>query len=447
MLVVLVPLLVLGGCGRASPRSAVEAVAAGVSTLNPFVDEHQGVGHDVQVRSLPVRGHIQQGDSPGLYGGTREPTICDVEKLKEFLTDPANHRKAQAWAGVLHITTAQIPGYLDRLTPVLLRHDTLVENHDYKDGTATPFNSLLQAGIAVLVDRRGQPTVKCSCGNPLLPFKDDPGHVKVEFRHGNKKWTGYDRDEVTTVRPTARPLEQLALVDVTDPARGIERPMGTEGARDTVFRTGDRHAVPEVAGTSFGEASRLLADAGLAAASDGPELPPDDARVLGSDPVAGTRLAFGEYVTLRVAEGSGGGADGGGSPSGSGGGEGPDGPSVSSSASSGSVGGDSGSSSSSPSSSASSSPSGDSSPVVSPSPSSSSAPTSSSSSSSFMSPSSVSSDTSSEPATDPVTPSGAAAAPSSSPAPSEPPPVTQTAGGGPTSDVPVPDDGAGTGTA
>ncbi|MER7181943.1 DUF6777 domain-containing protein [Streptomyces hyaluromycini] len=407
----------------------VEAVAAGVSTLNPFVDEHQGLGHDVQVRSLPVRGHIQQGDSPGLYGGTREPTICDVEKLKAFLTDPANHRKAQAWAGVLHITTAQIPDYLDRLTPVLLRHDTLVENHDYKDGTATPFNSLLQAGIAVLVDRQGQPTVKCSCGNPLLPFKGDPGHIKVEFRHGNKKWPGYDRDEVTTVRPTARPLEQLALVDVTDPARGVERPVGTEGARDTVFRTGDRHAMPEVAGTSFGEASRLLADAGLAAASDGPELPPDDARVLGSDPVAGTPLAFGEYVTLRVAEGGGGEA-----PSGSGGGEGSDGPSGSSLAtSSGSGGGDSGSPSSPPSSSASSSPSGDSSPDVSPSPSpsssapSSSAPSSSapmSSSSSFVSPSSVSPDTS-----------------------SEPPPVTRTAGSGPTSEVPVPDDGAGTGTA
>ncbi|MFD4506954.1 DUF6777 domain-containing protein [Streptomyces sp. NPDC058457] len=433
---VLIPLLVLGGCGRASPRSVVEAVAAGVSTLNPFVDEHQGLGHDVQVRSLPVRGHIQQGDSPGLYGGTRQPTICDVEKLKEFLTDPANHRKAQAWAGVLHITTARIPDYLDRLTPVLLRHDTLVENHDYKDGTATPFNSLLQAGTAVLVDRQGQPTVKCSCGNPLLPFKGDPGRVKVEFRHGNKKWPGYDRDEVTTVRPTARPLERLALVDVTDPARGIERPVGTGGARDTVFRTGDRHAVPEVAGTSFGEASRLLADAGLTAAADGPELPPDDARVLGSDPVAGTRLAFGEYVTLRVAEG-----------------DGSDGPSPSappaSSASSGTVGGDS----DSPSPPTSSSASADTSPVVSPSPSPSpSAPSSPSSAptspspSSFVSPSSVSSDTSSAPATDPVTdpvtPSSAVATFSSSPAaPSEPPPVTQTAGSEPASDAPAPDAG------
>ncbi|MFD3587279.1 DUF6777 domain-containing protein [Streptomyces sp. NPDC058683] len=304
MLGVLVPVLLLGGCGRSSPLSVVKAVAAGVPALHPFFDENKGLGHDARVRSLPVHGSLQQGDSPGLYGGTRQPTICDVEKLKEFLTDPANHRKAQAWAGVFGIGTEQIPDYLDRLTPVLLRHDTLVENHDYKSGTATPFASLLQSGIAVLVDRRGQPAVKCSCGNPLRPFAGDTGRIKVEFDHGNSKWRGYDRAQVTAVRPASRPLERLALVDVADPGRGIERPVGTTGAQDAVFRTGERHAVPEVAGTSFGEASRRLSDAGLAVAYDGAGLPPDDARVLASDPVAGTELRFGEYVTLRVADGS-----------------------------------------------------------------------------------------------------------------------------------------------
>ncbi|MEU9150425.1 PASTA domain-containing protein [Streptomyces sp. NPDC048417] len=273
--------------------------------LHPFFDENQGLGHDARIRSLPVHGSLQQGDSPGLYGGTRQPTICDVEKLKEFLTDPANHCKAQAWAGAFGIGTEQIPDYLDRLTPVLLRHDTLVENHDYKSGTAAPFDSLLQSGIAVLVDRRGQPAVKCSCGNPLRPFTGDTGRTKVEFDHGNRRWRGYDRVQVTAVRPAARPLERLALVDVADPGRGIERPVGTTGAQDAVFRTGERHAVPEVTGTSFGEASRRLSDAGLAVAYDGAGLPPGDARVLASDPVAGTELRFGEYVTLRVADGSG----------------------------------------------------------------------------------------------------------------------------------------------
>ncbi|MEV7390484.1 PASTA domain-containing protein [Streptomyces sp. NPDC091215] len=310
------PVLILSGCGRDSHD--VKAAAVGVPALDPFFDEGQGLGHDKQAPSLPVRGNLQQGDAPGLYGGTRQPTICDVEKLKKFLTDPANHRKAQAWAGVFKISTEHIPDFLDRLTPVLLRHDTLVKNHDYRSGTAVPYDSLLQAGIAVLVDQQGQPAVKCSCGNPLRPFKGDTGRIKVDFEHGNKEWPGYDEHEVTAVRPAARPLRQLALVDVADPERGFERPVGTTGAHDTVFSTGEQHAVPDVIGLSFGAASGRLSGAGLAVAYDSAEPPPDDARVLASDPVAGTPLTFGEYVTLRVAGGTSGDDSGGSSSSGSG---------------------------------------------------------------------------------------------------------------------------------
>lgn len=147
----------LGGCGGSAHTFAVKAVAAGVPSLAPFFDEKQGLGNDAEVRSMPVQGSLQQGDTPGLYGGTKKPTVCDVAKLKRFLTDPANHQKAVAWSGVLGITPNEIPAYLDRLTPVLLRHDTLVLNHDYKKGKATPYNSLLQAGIAILVDEQGNP--------------------------------------------------------------------------------------------------------------------------------------------------------------------------------------------------------------------------------------------------------------------------------------------------
>ena len=168
--VLLVLVLAVGACGRSTPLTLVKAVAAGVPSLAPFFDENGGLGHDQALRTQAVHGSLQQGDTPGLYGGTRKPTICDVRKLKAFLTDPRNHRKAQAWATALNLTTDQIPGYLDRLTPVLLRHDTLVQNHDYRKGKAVPFDSLLQAGIAILVDEQGLPAVKCSCGNPLRPF-------------------------------------------------------------------------------------------------------------------------------------------------------------------------------------------------------------------------------------------------------------------------------------
>ncbi|MGW6908702.1 DUF6777 domain-containing protein [Streptomyces sp. NPDC054940] len=302
--VLLVFVLALSGCDRDAPMFVVKAVAAGVPSLAPFFDEGQGLGRDQQVWAQTAHGGLQQGDSPGLYGGSKQPTICDVVRLREFLTDPANERKAQAWAAALSITTAEIPGYLDRLTPVLLRHDTLVRNHDYKKEKAVPFNALLQTGIAILVDTDGLPAVKCSCGNPLRPFEGDTSRIKVEFDDRNEEWKGYEKTSVVAVRPATRKVERLALVDVEEPDRGINRPVGSTGEDDTSFDTRERRAVPDLAGATFGRASRTLADQGLAVAFEGGGLPPEGARVTASDPPAGTELRFGEYVTLSVADGT-----------------------------------------------------------------------------------------------------------------------------------------------
>ncbi|MEU1451845.1 PASTA domain-containing protein [Streptomyces avermitilis] len=305
--ILLVCALVLSGCDRGPQLLAVKAVAARVPSLAPFFDEESGLGHDSTVRSQQPRSGLQAGNTPGLYGGTRKPTICDVNRLKTFLTDPRNDRKAHVWAQVLKISQDEIPAYLDRLTPVLLRHDTLVQNHDYKKGRATPFNSLLEAGIAILVDEQGLPAVKCSCGNPLRPFAGDASRISVTFENGNKKWDGYDRASLVAVKPAPRRIEQLALVDVDNPDRGITRPAGTTGAHDSPFDTHERHKVPDVAGMRFGDASQRLADKGLAAAYDAKGPPPDGAPVTGSDPAPGTELEFGEYVTLSVDRGATGG--------------------------------------------------------------------------------------------------------------------------------------------
>ncbi|MEU5319106.1 DUF6777 domain-containing protein [Streptomyces sp. NPDC021056] len=303
--VLLVCVLALGGCDRGTPLALVKAVAAGVPALDPFFDENSGLGKDAQVASRPVRGSLQQGDTPGLYGGSKQPTVCDVEKLKQFLTDPRNDQKAQAWARALTISTDRIPDYLDRLTPVLLRHDTLVKNHDYKKGKAVPYDSLLQAGIAILIDAQGRPAVKCSCGNPLRPFAGDTIRISVRFEDGNQEWKGYDRSSVVAVRPAPRPLEKITLVDVEDTDRGISRPVGTSGAKDATFDTREKRAVPNLAGATFGQARRSLTDKGLAAGYDSEGLPPDDARVTATDPPAGTELGFGQYVMLSVAGDSG----------------------------------------------------------------------------------------------------------------------------------------------
>ncbi|MDG9707129.1 PASTA domain-containing protein [Streptomyces sp. DH10] len=294
-------LFALGGCDSGRSLFEVKAVAAGVPSPAPFFAEDSGLGRDARVRSRAVPGGLQQGDTPGLYGGTKQPGICDVERLKRFLTAPRNGRKARVWAAALDLRADEIPGYLDRLTPVLLRHDTLALNHDYKKGKAVPFRALLQAGIAILVDEQGLPSVKCSCGNPLRPFEGDTSRISVTFGDGNEKWQGYDRAEVVVVRPAPRKLERITLVDVQDSGRGIERPVGTTGAADADFDATERRAVPPLAGTTFGEASRRLAEAGLAVAFRGGEPPPDRARVVASDPGAGTELRFGAYVTLSLA--------------------------------------------------------------------------------------------------------------------------------------------------
>ncbi|MEW2395382.1 DUF6777 domain-containing protein [Streptomyces sp. NPDC046862] len=295
--------LIASGCDSGPPEFAVKAVAAGIPSLAPFFEEDGQLGEDATIASQPPHSGLQQGNAPGLYGGSGKPRICDVERLKEFLTNPKNDQKAREWARIVGIKPARkdrIEEYLDGLTPVFLRHDTLVVNHDYKKGRAVAFDALLEAGIAVLVDDKGMPAVKCSCGNPLRPFDKNPEHIAVEFDDGNTKWDGFDESDVVTVRPAPQTLDRVVLVDVHDPDRGITRPVGSDGEQDSSFDATEEHKVPSVTGMSFGAAGQKLAGLGLAVAYSGDELPPADARVTGSEPGPGTELRFGEAVTLEV---------------------------------------------------------------------------------------------------------------------------------------------------
>ncbi|WAU81228.1 PASTA domain-containing protein [Streptomyces sp. Qhu-G9] len=308
--VLLAAVLILSGCAE-QRLFAVKAVAAGIPSLAPFFEEDGSLGRDKRnVRPEQPHSGLQQGNTPGLYGGTRHQRVCDVDRLKDFLTDPRNEQKAREWARIVDITPGRIEGYVDSLTAVLLRHDTLVKNHDYKKGSAVPYDALLEAGIAVLVNDRGLPAVKCSCGNPLRAFDRDPGRISVEFQGGNEKWDGYEKSDVVTVKPSPRPLERIALLDVEDRDRAITRPVGTTGEQDSIFDATKRRAVPPVVGTTFDEAGQALAEVGLAVTYAGDGLPPGDAPVTGVTPGPGTPLAFGKAVALSVdpASRSGGGA-------------------------------------------------------------------------------------------------------------------------------------------
>ena len=326
----LVSVLIVSGCSKSDQLFVVRAVAAGVSSVSPFFKEDGQLGKDIPLREARPSGGVQASNSPGLYGGapdgsdgsgspapdpgndpgtgvwggSTKPGTCAVARLKKFLTDPKNSAKAQEWARVLHIGTDQIPSYIDQLTPVVLRHDTLVTNHDYTDGKAVSYAALLQAGIAILVDQQGLPAVKCSCGNPLLPFEGKTSKTDVQFKNGNKKWADYRQDRVVVVEPPPgkREIHQLQLVDVHQPDRGIARPVGSDGSRDKSFSTQHKHAVPTVTGTTFAEATRRLTDAGLGMSYAGDSLPADDAQVTASRPTEGSQVDWGTSVVLSVVQ-------------------------------------------------------------------------------------------------------------------------------------------------
>ena len=174
--------------------------------------------------STGAAGGAVNGSAPGLYGGTRDAGSCDPEQLIAFLQ--ANDAKAKAWADVQGIAVADIPSYVRSLTPVVLRRDTRVLNHGYKDGKATPRTAILQAGTAVLVDDYGIPRVKCGCGNPL----DEPPAVTTSTRYVGTRWDGFSESKVVVVRVDVK-VEVFVLVDI-ETGVPFDRPVGTTGDAD-----------------------------------------------------------------------------------------------------------------------------------------------------------------------------------------------------------------------
>jgi hypothetical protein len=164
------------------------------------------------------------GTTPGLYGGTRQLSVCDAKAMVDFLTTHAD--KGAAWAGALGIAADQIPSYVSGLTDAILRSDTRVTNHGFSGGTAVPKQSILQAGTAVLVDALGIPRVRCFCGNPL----DPPAPVKTKIKYTGPGWTGFSPTKVTVIVEGPR-VDKLVLVDVRD-AKPYARPPGTTGGAD-----------------------------------------------------------------------------------------------------------------------------------------------------------------------------------------------------------------------
>ncbi|WP_228975866.1 DUF6777 domain-containing protein [Streptomyces sp. DH12] len=172
---------------------------------------------DRGVERLPTQQrHQYAGSAPELYGGSGDRAACDVERQISYLaSDPA---KTRAFASVLDVAPQALPDHLRGLTSVQLRLDTLVTNHGYRDGRARPYQAVLQAGTAVLIDEYGVPRVRCACGNPL----DRPRVQRPEKVQG-KTWPGFQQEEIVVVVPAPTPVPTFTLVDVRTGKRA-ERP-------------------------------------------------------------------------------------------------------------------------------------------------------------------------------------------------------------------------------
>ena len=166
-----------GGTSEDTAQSVVFE-AAGAAGEDPFTQSVATVAAtDEEVADMhgpaTVTG-MQMGNTPGLYGGSGDQKVCDSAALAGFLEE--NPDKARAWSSAIGIESPQIREYIDDLSPVVLTHDTRVTNHGYKATKATPRQSTLAAGTAVLVDTVGVPRVRCACGNPLAAPESVSGH-------------------------------------------------------------------------------------------------------------------------------------------------------------------------------------------------------------------------------------------------------------------------------
>lgn len=320
--------LVLGSMsGLACAGRAVAAEAVGYLAEDAFFSGGLGNGIDLDRRNLTGKGGSYKGGEPGLYGGSRNKSVCDEQLLLDFLLKPGNSKKKAAWAKALDIAKSDknVRKYVKSLTEVVLANDTLVANHNYdkKKRKADRYDALLEAGIAVLVDVYGVPRVKCNCGNPLAVSDRSPGDIDdLEFKgkdKGNKKWK-VKKDRVIRVEKPADNQKSLAVVNVEDPGERIKIDLppepdltGSDSDSDSDDKTKDpdqdqdqdQVTVPKVRGMSEAEATQLLKDEGFAVETRSVEdSGVEPGLASGTDPASDSQAPARSTITLLIESGA-----------------------------------------------------------------------------------------------------------------------------------------------
>lgn len=246
----------IGKKGQTGSAVAAPVQLQPVTFRNPdsFTDSIVSISDDelITLAASASGGTRPEGDLSGdtslLYATVPGGKICDRSLLSNALA--ANEQLRVAWADAAGVAPEQAAATVTSLHPVILRSDTAVTNHSYRDGSVSEFQAILQAGTPVLIDSSGTPRVQCSCGNPLgEPRSGD----SVEFE--GEQWDGFDDTSVLRVRPSAAPVDQVTALNLND---GSETPVRT--TPDAVL---DGYLVVDDSGTSVVDetgASTLVMD-------------------------------------------------------------------------------------------------------------------------------------------------------------------------------------------
>jgi hypothetical protein len=159
-----------------------------------------------------------RGTTSALYAAAPGQQICDASAAINELAD--NDDKGQAWVDALNddpqlswsggskLAADDVPAYVAELTSVFLRSDTRVTSHGFESRHASPFQSVLQHGTAVLIDTRGVPRARCAGFNPLSPPKPA---AKPKY-HG-EEWDGFDKTKLVIVQPGSE-ADSFRVLDV-----------------------------------------------------------------------------------------------------------------------------------------------------------------------------------------------------------------------------------------
>lgn len=155
--------LTLGGDDEAKAQTVEFQQPVDVGP-DPFVDKPADKKGKEKVKITPSSSEVGAGP----FGGTGSDLVCDRDLLIKSLK--ARPERLAEWARVLGVrpTIRAVGEYIAKLHPVTLTRDTRVTNHSFVDGRAVPYQAILAAGTAVLVDDYGNPVARCRCGNPLL---------------------------------------------------------------------------------------------------------------------------------------------------------------------------------------------------------------------------------------------------------------------------------------